>query len=150
MVFTGDTLKLEIDLAVTEDGVVYDLEYAWYDYAWQEGDEAQPIATGPKLEIPITVQKTVDAAVYYDVATLADGAFLIPYTVAVYRIIDGEAIYLRSYSSDVIIYPSSLQFLPVYWEIMMGNTGGNVAKAAISMVVASPILLVGILFSVPS
>ncbi len=48
----GDSLEIEALATVSSDAGT--LSYAWYDYDWQPGDTAPPIATGARVSIPTT------------------------------------------------------------------------------------------------
>jgi len=137
VVFTGDTLQFEIDLKMSSDGIDYDLEYVWYDYNWQPGDSATPIATGPKLELPITIQMVPRG---YELKT---------YSVAVNRVTDEGTYNVGKYTSQVQMFISIMNIPSLWWEIGMDLAGGDAAIAGFALAMASPVLLGVSLFLVP-
>ena len=54
---TGNSLNLEVAATLAE-GSSGTLSYAWYDYDWQPGDEAEPVAIGANVTIPIALGDT--------------------------------------------------------------------------------------------
>ena len=55
----GKNLKLEVQAQLPE-GIVGTLSYAWYDFNWQPGSLAQPVATDAKAVIPTTKNMLTD------------------------------------------------------------------------------------------
>jgi len=47
----GKALQLDVE-ATPPEGSQGTLSYAWYDYNWQQGDTAPPVATGASVTIP--------------------------------------------------------------------------------------------------
>ena len=141
VVFSGDTLKLEIDITMREyEGATYDLEYLWYDYAWQPGDDAVPIASGPKLEIPITKELLVNAVKeVFSGATTKEDALEKTYCVAVNRVTDEGTYNVARYSSNVFMLPSTLQMLQIFWEGSLA-IAGSPFMAAFVLVMNAPLI----------
>jgi len=88
---TGDTFTLEAQAALPENCANGELSYAWYDYDWQPGDTAPPVATGAAVNLP---------AIYDDSDTF-------PYPVRYYYVVvtntfgEGETAFRKSNSARV-------------------------------------------------
>jgi len=133
-VFTGDTLKLEIDVKVFDGATELAVEYVWYDYAYNGvTEQAPPIATGAKLEIPITPKMT------------PMGVELKTYRVAV--IAGGEPV--GFYDTDVHMYISVRHLPELFWNLILDIAGGNTTIAGITMAIMFPVTLVGFIFLTP-
>ena len=133
--FNGETLKLEIDVKVFDGDDELEPEYVWYDYSYdpEEGELAAPIATGAKLDIPITIQMVQMGAThrFYSVAVIADGECVSVYTSKVYMVV-------------------SVRHLPeLYWNLMLGIAEGDTSMAGLITALMSPVMLVAFVFLTP-
>ncbi|MDR2686258.1 MAG: hypothetical protein LBB75_00775 [Oscillospiraceae bacterium] len=138
-VFTGDMLKLEIDVKALDGAGEQNLAYAWYDYAYNpnEGETAPPIATGPKLEIPIVAQMV---PMGFEIKT---------YSVAVNRVTADGTDNVACYSSKVYMFISVGQLPALWWGMGLDLAGGDSTIAGFALAMASPVLLLASLFMVP-
>jgi len=119
IMFTGNELKLEIEVSLPA-GSNGTLSVAWYDYDWQPGDEAQPVATGEKATIivPHVNMFTPDG-----LSIVMNGINY--YAVATHSYVDDEGQELvaiqKSDRINIDAFPPFSQYMSNLWELMQRN-----------------------------
>jgi len=142
VVFTGSSLKLEIDVEMSTGGEKWELTYAWYNYEYVvgSGELAPPIAVGAVLDLPVTLQMASNGlepqtySVVVSRVTVDDGGE--PYAYAV-----------RSYPVSVVMIPRIIDFFADMWA--ESDAGPFVKVIGFALFLLSPMFLFDMITLLP-
>jgi len=135
-VYESETLRLTID-ARLPTGIDGELSIAWYDYDWQEGDEAPPVATGANLVLPIPIDER--SVMYYDFAEKTFRYCAVVTNTYINGEGEAQSAFVKSMTGEVIILPSLNKVLSDIWIFVQGGNGPT--YGVLALIMGSPLLL---------